>query len=324
MLAAVRANNRTRRSRSESLSHEERMRGLVAIRDAYKAPDDVLFAPPAPVHPSLERVRAMKGGTVYDAAWSSDFEPFLPAIRDKYLEHEANRTARARLYLSETPRPAIVLIHGYMAGHWWVEERAWPIAWLAERYDLALALLPFHALRSTKDRRGPPPFPGPDPRVTNEGFRQAVFDLRALIGLLRERGAPHVGVMGMSLGGYTTSLLATIDPDVSFAVPIIPLASLADFAEEQGRLGTGEEARLQHDALEEANQIVSPFTRPSVVAPRRVLIVAGSADRITPPTHAERLAKHFGASIVRFEGGHLLQFGRAAAFRKVGRWLSGL
>jgi pimeloyl-ACP methyl ester carboxylesterase len=255
---------------------------------------------------------------VVDASWPSDFEPFLPEMRDRYLTHRANRTAHARLYLGPSPRPAIVLIHGYMAGHWWLEERAWPMAWLAERYDLALALLPFHAMRSRGN--GPPPFPGADPRMTNEGFRQAIFDLRALIGFLRERGSPAVGVMGMSLGGYTTALLATLDA-VAFAVPIIPLASLADFAEEQGRLGSGDDARVQHDALEQANRIVSPFTRPSRVSPARVLIVAAEADRITPMGHAERLAAHFGARIVRFEGGHLLQFGRAEAFRSVGRWL---
>jgi pimeloyl-ACP methyl ester carboxylesterase len=135
---------------------------------------------------------------------------------------------------------------------------------------------------------------------------------------------PSVGVMGMSLGGYTTSLLATVERGLEFAAPIIPLASLADFAREQGRLGHGEEARRQHAALEEANRIVSPFARPSLVPAGRVLIVAAEADRITPPAHAERLARHFAAEIVRFEGGHLLQFGRGDAFRAVGRWLTAM
>ena len=63
-------------------------------------------------------------------------------------------------------------------------------------------------------------------------------DLRDFIGWLREKGHPQVGVMGMSLGGYTTSLLATLENDLAFAVPMIPLASLADFARDQGRLGS--------------------------------------------------------------------------------------
>lgn len=320
MLEAVRIANRTK-SRAEALDHEGRMKALEAIRAAYAGGFDDFFPAPPPIDPTLEHVRDERRFEVLDAAWPSHFEPYLPELREKYLAHTVNQTARARLYVGKTPRPAIVLIHGYMAGHWAIEERAWPIAWLAERYDLALAVLPFHAVRAAKDRRGPPPFPGADPRMTNEGFRQAMFDLRALVQFLRARGAPSVGVMGMSLGGYSTSLLATVERDLSFAIPIIPLASLADFAQEQGRLGSGEEARLQHAALEEANRIVSPLARPSLVPPERVLVVAAASDRITPISHAERLAKHFGCEIVRFEGGHLLQFGRGEAFRAIGRWL---
>jgi pimeloyl-ACP methyl ester carboxylesterase len=329
VLAAVRLRGSAQGSRAERLPHEERMMRLAAIRDAYGATElwaspDAFFVPPPPIAPRLARVRARPdtgGVEVLDASWPSDIEPYLPEVRASYLAHEANRTARARLYLGASPRPAMVLIHGYMAGHWSLEERAWPIAWLARRYDLALALLPFHALRSRSDKKGPPPFPGADPRFTNEGFRQAIFDLRALVRFLRARGAPSVGVMGMSLGGYSTSLLATVESGLDFAVPIIPLASLADFAREQGRLGTGAEASAQQQALEEANRIVSPFARPSLVPKERVLILAAEADRITPIAHAERLAQHFGARVVRFAGGHLLQFGRAEAFRELGRWL---
>ena len=216
-----------------------------------------------------------------------------------------------------------MLIHGYMAGQYALEERAWPIEWLMKcGLDVAVAVLPFHAMRASPGRRRrPPPFPGADPRFTNEGFRQAVLDVRGLVGFLRGRGAPSVGVMGMSLGGYTTALLATVERQLAFAVPIIPVASIADFARDQGRLGDGHEIAAQHAALEEANAIVSPFARPSLLPRDRVLVIAGDADRIAPPAHAERLARHFHAPLVRFHGGHLLQFGRGGAFREVGKLL---
>jgi hypothetical protein len=180
MLAAARAGNRSR-SRAENLDHEGRMKALDAIRASYEGASDGLFAAPAPIDPALAHVRDERRFEVIDASWTSRFEPWLPEMREKYLAHTTNQTARARLYVGPKSRPAIVLIHGYLAGHWAIEERAWPIAWLAERYDLALAVLPFHALRANKDRRGPPPFPGADPRMTNEGFGQAMFDLRALV-----------------------------------------------------------------------------------------------------------------------------------------------
>jgi pimeloyl-ACP methyl ester carboxylesterase len=326
LIAAVRLREQRRPARGERFSHDERMHALAAIREAYAGSElwgdtEACFTAPPRIEPPLTRVRALQGGVdVFDIAWPSEFSPHL--VREKYLAYEANRTARARLYLGNAPRPAIVLIHGYLAGQWRVEERAWPIRWLARRYDVALALLPFHALRAAPDERHP--FPGPDPRFTNEGFRQAVLDLRTLVRFLRARGAPSVGVMGMSLGGYTAALLATIEPGLAFATPIIPLASLADFARDQGRLGTGEQVIAQRDALEAAHHLVSPFARPPRVPKERVLIVGAESDRITPIAHAERLAAHFGAQLVRMGGGHILQFGRGDAFRSVGRWIDAL
>jgi pimeloyl-ACP methyl ester carboxylesterase len=213
----------------------------------------------------------------------------------------------------------VVLIHGYLGGHWGIEERAWPLEWMRRiGLDVALALLPFHALRSGGN---PPRVPGADARYNNEGFRQAMWDLRSLIGYLKARGAPAVGVMGMSLGGYATSLLATVEEGLSFAVPIIPLASIADFARDHGRLGGRHESPAQHQALEEASWLVSPFARRSKVASDRMLIVGAEADRITPIAQAERLARHFSAPLHRLYGGHLLQLGRGEAFREIRRLL---
>jgi pimeloyl-ACP methyl ester carboxylesterase len=333
-VAAFQMRNRKVRKGPESLSHQERMRSLGEIRAAYGAPElisdpDAFFVPP-PVARTPERsegrgglheqrVRALRwGGECIRLSWESAFEPYHARVRDAYLAHALNRTAHARLYRCRaSARPAVILLHGYMAGHWAIEERIWPVRWMNRRgLDVAIPVLPFHGVRGRSDG-GAPPFPGADPRFTNEGFRQVVSDLRVLIAYLRERGAPAVGVMGMSLGGYSTALLATLQRDLAFAVPLIPLASLADFARDQGRLGTGDHAAAQHAALEAANWVVSPLARPSLIASDRVIIVSAEADRVTPLAHGERLAAHFGAPLLRLPGGHLLQMWRTPAFRAV-------
>jgi pimeloyl-ACP methyl ester carboxylesterase len=50
-----------------------------------------------------------------------------------------------------------------------------------------------------------------------------------------------------------------------------------------------------------------------------MLVVGAEAHRITPIAHAERIARDFDAPLHRFPGGHLLQLGRAEAFREVRR-----
>ncbi len=320
-VAALQMSNRRHRARAESLSHVERMESLAWIEQTYGAPElftdrNAFFPPPPPVEPTVRHVRELEwGGECVEMSWPSAYVPFNAAVGERYLAHVPNRTAHARLYGPGGARPAVIAVHGYMGGHWAIEERAWPIRSLNRwGLDVATAVLPFHGLRARAGENAPA-FPGGDPRVTNEGFRQVVADLRSLADLLRARGATSVGVMGMSLGGYSTALLATLEANLAFAMPLIPLASVADFARDQGRLGTGENAALQHAALEAANRVVSPLARSCLVPKERVLIVAAEADRVTPIAHAERLAAHFEVPLLRVHGGHLLQTWRATAFR---------
>jgi pimeloyl-ACP methyl ester carboxylesterase len=308
------------------LSHEDRMSGLAGVIRAYGDPrflssPELFFPKPRPAEPTLVHVRDDKsqdGVSVYDASWASEHEHLFLEHTAAYAEHAKNRTAHARLLLHREPRPAILAIHGYLGGQFAFEERAFPVRWMNRRgFDVALVVLPFHAQRARAS--GPPLFPGADPRFTIEGCRQSIADLRAIASYLKARGSPSVGVMGMSLGGYVTSLLATIDPDLSFAVPIIPLCSFADFAHDQHRFGVGPAAEEQYRAYDEAMRVVSPLARPSAISSERVLVLAAAHDHITPKVHAERLAEHFAAPLIVFPGGHLLQFGRGDAFREVGR-----
>src|SRR5579872_1698844 len=324
LVAAFGMGNRRGRAATASLSAQEKLARLAFVREAYGAPSlfadpDTYFVRPPAVAPKETRVRTLPwGGECVELSWESVFEPFHDRVRAKYMSHARNRTAYGRLYVAgSTGRPAVILVHGYMAGQWAVEERVWPIRWLnGIGLDVALSVLPFHGVRA-RPEGGAPPFPGTDPRFANEGFRQTVADLRVLAAALRSRGASSVGVMGMSLGGYAAALLGTIERELACVVPLIPLASLADAARDQGQLGPDDEPHGIHAALDAAYRVVSPFARPAMVARERVLVVGAEADRVTPISHAERIARHFGADLLRLEGGHLLQTWRRPAFRAV-------
>jgi hypothetical protein len=128
----------------------------------------------------------------------------------------------------------------------------------------------------------------------------------------------------MSLGGYTAALAATVESKLDFVVPIIPLASLADFAFEQGSLSESPELRArEHALLERTYAVASPLARPPLVPRERVLVLGGKADRITPLSHAKRLARHFDVPLTTFRGGHLLQLGRSDAWTRIAELLRG-
>ena len=313
--------SRRAQSPDERLAYLDRVAGMYASVDRQE-----FFAAPPPITRLKETfVRDLPHGGVSDASYPSGWVPHVPELRDKYLRWKENDTAHVRLLRHATPRPAIVLIHGYRAGVFRFEERAWAARWFYDRgLDVALFTLPFHALRAPSARRGTPLFPSADVARTNEGFGQAIWDLRALVAWLRARGAPSVGVAGMSLGGYTTALAATVEPSLAYAVPFIPVSDMTDIVVDHEALrGT-----VVPDALVEAGKramaIVRPLGRPPVLSGERVLVVAGENDRITATHHAEALARHFAARLVTFPGAHLLQFGRRKGFGEIAKFLAGL
>jgi pimeloyl-ACP methyl ester carboxylesterase len=312
-----------------SLGKRKRLRELDTWRRYYEEmaeryaaidPRD-FYARPDPVREMTEHtVTRLPHGEVVDLAWSSGYVPHLSSARDSYLRHRVNATARTRLFRHDRPgAPAFIWIHGYRGGQFPIEQR---IARARELYDcgfdVALFTMPFHGARAPLEALRAPIFPSQThvPH-TNEGFGQLVWDLRSLLEWLRASGAPSAGIVGLSLGGYAASLMATLESDLSFVVPYLPMA---DFTE----------AAVAHEALrgvaidegvKEASRRALAIHRPLERAPQlpsdRILVMGGEADRITGRPHAELLARHFGASLDWSRGGHIFQYDRDAAFRTI-------
>jgi hypothetical protein len=157
---------------------------------------------------------------------------------------------------------------------------------------------------------------------TNEAFAQAIYELRALLLHLRNAGTGPVGAFGMSLGGYTTALLAAVEPALAFAVPMIPLSSLAEmmWAEGEGdpRLARAIEHGWTLPALHDFFAVHAPLLRPPLVPSEGRLIIGAIGDRICPPAHADALWRHWGRPRIHwYPGGHLAQFRRHAALREI-------
>lgn len=299
----------------------DRLHRLGLVADAYRGMD---FRPGRAIDPAVLRVTSLRAGRLLDVQWSSEYAPWNDDVAEKYLAVGENHTAAARLYAHNDPRPVVVLVHGYMAGQWKNEARIWPVERLYKRgFDVAMFVQPFHAVRADPGRQRRPRFPSADPRFTNEGFRQVVGDLADFVGWLRARGHPAVGLMGMSLGGHTASLAATVMP-VDFLVPVIPLASLAEYAADRRMLGAGAEAEALKEAVRQAHLAVNPLDRRPLIQPEHTLVVGAEGDRITPIHHAQKLAAHFGAPLLTWPGGHLLQIGRKAAYADVIDYLAAL
>ncbi|MEJ7602384.1 MAG: hypothetical protein WKG01_31105 [Kofleriaceae bacterium] len=199
----------------------------IRLAELAAAYNDGTLGVPSPFFPvpELPQVTRMPlgdgplGMQVFDLTFASGYEPFLPAARELPIVRE-NQTAHARWWTSGAGRPTIVMLHGWGTGSHWVNARAFLVPyWLRHGYDVAAFVLPFHGARAPDSSGVNPAWPSPNPVRMNEGFGQVIYELRAFASWLRARGASAVGALGMSLGGYTTGLWASV------AGPASPAAS---------------------------------------------------------------------------------------------------
>jgi hypothetical protein len=299
---------------------------LIRARDFYGNPDfiahpDRFFAPPASLRAQLRRRHALRGGEVVEVSYETDFVPVFPEARST---PGADRAGVARWWRHHRPgHPAMLCVHGYGGGHLWLERLAFDAGrFYRAGLDVVLYVLPHHGLRGPHGPFQSGAFFDIDLVRTNETFAQAIYELRALLRYLRASGTGPVGAFGMSLGGYVTALLATIESELAFAVPMIPLASLVDMMWGQGaddpRLALAIEHGWTLELLQDVSRVHAPLVRQPLVPSERRLIIAALGDGICPPAQADALWRHWGKPRIHwYPGGHLAQFRRYGALREI-------
>jgi hypothetical protein len=279
--------------------------------------------PPALEKPIITGTRITGAGQVEHLRFESEYQPNDPEIRESYLAHQRNRMAHAYLWRHPSgPRPTLICIHGYGMGRISLDARAWDVGWLHQRLglDVAAVVLPLHGPRAIGWRSGAG-FLDSHPLWTNAAFGQAIWELRRLAGWLRDQGAPLLGVYGMSLGGYTAALFASIESRLSCAIATIPVVSLTTMM----RRDLSEEKRLAREALGLTEEVLEQAWAPHAplgyapkVAKQGRLIVAGLADRICPPDQAQALFEHWERPAMHwFPGTHTVPIGRRATRARI-------
>jgi len=245
----------------------------------------------------------------FDSGWHP--EPGEPA-GERWGALTGNDTVPVRLLRHPGgPRPWLIAIHGQGMG------RPGDVRFLRMRklhdelgVNVALPILPLHGPRAM----------GLKPEnqfVSNAyllnnvlGLTQGVWDVRRLLLWLREdQQAPAIGVLGLSLGSYVTSLLSTIESDLACIVAVVPTSDLAHalrIAEPISAKRKQLHRALHDERSTQVHHVVSPIARPCLVPHDRRFIIAGQADRIAPPPGAVELWRHWGEPAIDWRPrGHL-------------------
>jgi pimeloyl-ACP methyl ester carboxylesterase len=185
--------------------------------------------------------------------------------------------------------------------------------WFELGIDVALVTLPYHGRRaSSRCRYSGERFASWHVGRLNEAVRQSVHDVHLVTRWLAETTGAPVGILGVSLGGYVTALLASFRSDLAFAIPLVPAVCLADLPLRLLACRGGGAAPLTFDELVRAYRIHSPLTYGLRLPRERVLVVGGRGDAVTPVTQARSLWRHWDKPrALWFSGGHVVAFRRS-------------
>lgn len=261
---------------------------------------------PADYHrtpPQLERFELEE----FRSAWvdyrhlryESEYEPHPGEPgRERWLGYAANRTAHARLLQHRGgPRPWLVCVPGYRMGQTIVDFTGFQARWLHRHLGLnvAIPVIPLHGPRRIGRRGGDGFFTG-DFIDTVHAQAQAVWDARRLIGWLRSEGAAGVGIYGVSLGGYTAALLASLEHRIDCVIAGIPATDFLRLMQAHTPpflLKLAALVGLSVDNIQRVLHVVSPLALTPQVPRERRFLFAGLADRLASPDHARDLWQHW-------------------------------
>jgi pimeloyl-ACP methyl ester carboxylesterase len=296
---------------------------------------DVERSFPAPVGHGEVRARAIGSGPLRGQAgqvdllkFESHFEAVNPAMRESYAAHRHNRIARAQHWRhdpDEGPRPTLCVIHGFTASPYWVNSAFFSLPWFFYNgYDVLLFTLPFHGRRQSRTS----PYSGHGYfghgfANFNEAMAHAVHDFRVFVSHLLRTSASSVGLTGLSLGGYTTALLAAVEPRLQLVVPnaaVTDVAKLVPSWHPAGPVLTAAMALggIPREELDAGLGFSSPLTYEPQVPKDRRMIVAGLGDRLAPPEQSEWLWEHWDRCRMHwFPGNHVLHVNRVAYLREM-------
>lgn len=297
--------------------------------------EDVFATPPR--HVPMLRRRAIaplfspNDGVCEDVRFESPFVPKNPYERSRYLALAKNRFAHARVWRHhDGPRATLLAIHGFSADLYHFNEWFFALPWLYKQgYDVMLVTMPFHGKRQTRwsPFSGHGFFAGGSNRI-NEALLQAVFDMRIFMDAMFDAGVPRVGVTGMSLGGLATSLLACADERLSFAIPNVPVVSIADLVYEWEPIASvvGSSVSALGKDIRTVRQMLAaccPLSFQPKLPKERLFIIGGVGDRLAPPRHSRLLWDHWGRPRLHwFPGSHILHFDRGEYFRATRRFFA--
>lgn len=245
-------------------------------------------------------------------SFESGYQPpiELPGF-DRWQSFKNNRTAHGIvLQHPGHSRPWMMCIHGGGMG----DDMMNLIGMQAAKFhrdhglNVVLPVLPLHGPRRIGKMNGVGLI-GDYLTNTVFGLSQTAWDLRQILAWVRTQGDPKIGLYGISLGGYTTTLVSSLESGLACAVAGIPANQLAPMILQlsEPRVAAGlAERGIGLAEIERLFKVISPLAMSPKLDIEKRYIFAGIADRMVPASHVAELWRHWQKPRIEwYQGSHV-------------------
>jgi pimeloyl-ACP methyl ester carboxylesterase len=320
--------------RPKDVRAEREAADFYAALAAEKNPELSFPAPKEPPRVSSRRANPVAEwtahGHVQNIKFKSSFEAMNPAVREKRRGYERNNVVHAQHWQHDDgPHPTLCVIHGFMGSAYLFNGLFFSLPWFYRSgYDVLLYTLPFHGRRAERFS----PYSGYGYFADGlsgfaEAMAQAVHDFRSVLDYLEYTGVDRIALTGMSLGGYTSALIAGVDDRIQAVIPNVPVvtpdSAFDDWFPANLLVKLGNRVtRTDPERSAAASAYHSPLNYAPLVPKDRRLIITGLGDRLAPPEQAELLWKHWDRCAFHwFPGNHVLHVSQPDYLRRMTRFL---
>ncbi|WP_158018884.1 alpha/beta hydrolase [Mycobacterium basiliense] len=297
---------------------------------SFPAPTELPHVSSRPASPLAEWIAH---GTVDNIAFASSFRAINPGMRKRWSTLTANNIVRAQHWRHhDGPRPTLCVIHGFMGSSYLLNGLFFSLPWYYRAgYDVLLYTLPFHGKRAEKFS----PFSGYGYFSSGlsgfaESMAQAVHDFRSILDYLQHTGVQRIALTGISLGGYTSALVASVENRLEAVIPNCPVVTPADLfdqwfpASKLVRLGLLL-SKISREELNAGLAYHGPLNYRPLLPVQRRMIITGLGDRMAPPDHAVTLWEHWDRCALHwFPGSHVVHVSQLDYLRRMTAFLNGL
>ena len=290
--------------RSHHHTDKSQLMALLAFLDQNPTSQDIF---PEPEIPSSEEVKTwisgkLAGHCVLDFCFRSG----------ETTEHEPNNYVYARRFPADIPKstPTVVIVPG------WLVMNLTPILWLFGRglwrqgISTVVVEPPYHMRRRPKGVwSGEYTISGDLVRTFNS-IRQAVVDIRTLLGILRREGSSAIALQGTSMGGWMTSLVAGMESDLNLlfvgTAPVDLITVLNESPFVRSIRKDVFDSGVEIEQIRPVAKALSPFSYPPAIRKDRIRLIGAIHDRVIPPSGVDALWEHWERPILRrYPEGHM-------------------